>query len=91
MPHAGHDLMQHDVHAAHVLPLLAAEVMARAAAKPRMGVHVFNDVADVFDAARTAPVAQLPHEAVAIAARDQIHVRQADCSRRLAHVVPQRR
>ena len=70
MSHAGHDLMEHNVHAAHVLPVLTAEIMARTAAKPRMGVHVFNDMTDVFNAACTAPIAQLPHKAVAIAFRN---------------------
>ena len=74
---AGHDLMEDDVDAAHVLPLQGAEVVAGAVSHAAVGVHVLDDVADVRHAVGAAPVAHGAAEAVVVERGEGVHVGEA--------------
>ena len=89
--HAGHHLMQHNVNAAHVLPVQAAEIMSRAAAETCVGVHVLNHVPDILHAARTAPVAQLIREVLFPELRHRVHVGKAHLRGAFRVRIPQER
>ena len=85
---AGHHLVQDDVAAAHVLPRHRAEVVPGAVAEAAVRVHVLDDVPDVFDAVRAAPVTDLQREVLAVELRGGVHVGEAD-ARRIGALVPE--
>ena len=90
MRKAGHDLMQHDVYAGHVLPLERAEVVSRRAAQTGVRVLILDDVADVHNAVRAAPVAHTLCKALAVERRYNVHIRLAQLDAALA-LIPEKR
>ena len=90
LSHAGHDLVEHHVDAAHVLTVEGTEIVRRAASEPGVRFVVLDDVADILYAVRPAPVAELAGEAVAVQARYGVHVGVADLSGLFAHIAPER-
>ena len=68
LAHAGQDLVEDDVDAAHILTVEGAEIVTRAASEPGVRVVVLDDVADILHAMRPTPVAELSCKAVAVEA-----------------------
>ena len=72
--HTGHQLVDHDVDARHVLTAYGAEVVPGAHAQARVAVLILDNVADVLHAVRAAPVAELVAEALLIEGARDVHI-----------------
>lgn len=75
---SGGELIDDHVDAGHVLPRDRAEVMSGALAQARVATLVLDHVANVHNAVRAAPIANLLVKAAAVELRGNIHVGVTD-------------
>ena len=87
--HAWHDLVQHYIDARHVLSIQRAEIVPGGIRHARVGVHVFDDMANVFHAMRFAPFAQLLGKRRAPQAGQGVHIGIAHLCVNISHGIPQ--
>ena len=71
---SGGKLVDDHIHASHVLPRDRAEVMSGALAQARVATLVLDHVANVHNAVRAAPIANLLVKAAAVELRSKVHI-----------------
>ena len=74
------ELLKDDINACHVLPPKSSKIVRSAQTELGMTSVVLNDMPDIFDSVRTAPVADLPAEVFPVEVSDLIGEEHTVCT-----------